>query len=389
MAGQEKEYDVAVRAYARNVPEFWRTLAVQQLSAGVELADRLEGESEDDFEARKKLAKTTVARLTKFIEETDTLTIGWSVDDKEKKTFFEANLTAIAGTETAKSLAYLKDAATNFAGFVADEAAVAINAATKLGPQDAEQTKVTLSILKDRLLKEIDESNDLDGDAEKAAVKKIVGEGWQVLEKTIDGGAFDAAGSLLLAPDSLTVLAGVHVADGAKLESVFKDAMELVAKKDKDVPKVNYNAESHKGIRIHTMTVPVPEPQAAKFLGETTQLAFGFSDKAVYFTLGKDCIAKLKSAVDQSAAQANKAVLPMQFTVALGPILKVAAANDGNPALAALGEDVAKYKGKDRLVISARSVTNGVAYRYELEQGIIALSGKAIALFGFGGGRGF
>ena len=63
----------------------------------------------------------------------------------------------------------------------------------------------------------------------------------------------------------------------------------------------------------------------------------------------------------------------------------------GGPPLvkAALGEEVGKYKGKDRLVISARPVANGVAYRYELEQGIIALSGKAIMLFGFGGGRGF
>jgi len=394
LSGQEKEYDVAVRAYARNVPEFWRTLALQQLTQGVELADRLEGESEEDFEARKKMAKTMVQQLTKFIEESETLTIGWTVDEKAKRTFFEANFTAIAGSDTAKSLAYLGQSSTNFAGFVSGDAAVTLHAASKFRPSDAAQSKATLVMLKDRLLRGIDESNDLEDDAEKAAVKKIVGEGWEVLEKTIDGGILDGAGSLLLTPDSLTVLAGAQVADGAKLESVFKQVMELAAKKEKNEEKkkeltVKYNADSHRGVRIHTMRVSVPDPQAARLLGEKTEVAYGFSDKAVYLALGKECLPKLKEAIDQSAAQANKSVLPMQFTIALGPILKVAAATAPNPVVAALGEDVNKYKGKDRLVISVRPVTNGVAYRYEIEQGIIAMAGKAVALFGLGGGRGF
>jgi hypothetical protein len=389
LSGQEKEYDIAVRAYARNVPEFWRTLALQQLTQGVELADRLEGESEDDFEARKKMAKTMVQQLTKFIEESETLTIGWTVDEKAKRTFFEVNFTAIAGSDTAKSLAYLGQSSTNFAGFVSGDAAVTLHAASKFRPSDAAQSKATLSMLKDRLLKGIDESNDLEDDAEKAAVKKIVGEGWQVLEKTIEGGVLDGAGSLHLTPDSLTVLAGAQVADGAKLESVFKQVMELAAKKEKNLPAVKYDADSHKGVRIHTMTVPVPDEQAVRLLGEKTEIAYGFSDKAVYLALGKECLPKLKEAMDQSAAQANKSVLPMQFTISLGPILKVAAATAPNPVVAALGEDVSKYKGKDRLIVSVRPVTNGVAYRYEIEQGIIAMAGKAVALFGLGGGRGF
>jgi hypothetical protein len=67
--------------------------------------------------------------------------------------------------------------------------------------------------------------------------------------------------------------------------------------------------------------------------------------------------------------------------VAAGPILEFAAATAPNPILTLLGDAAAKYKGKDQLLVTLRGIDTGFLYRIELEEGILALAGKAVFLY--------
>lgn len=387
--GQEKEYDICVRALIQNIPEHMRDLAMGALKSGVQQADRLDGETEEEFKARMETATAAIDQIVTVIDDTEHVTLGWSVDDKEKKTFVDLNWVAKSGSQTSKKLAAYDNATTRFAGFLQDDAAGRLNIAGKISKEDADQSVAAMKSVRDQMLKEIEKEANFRSDEQRAAVKDAFNNVMDALAATIDSGKVDMAASVALKPDALSVVVGGHVADAAKVEKALKDIVE-VAKDEPGFPGMEFNADSHAGARFHTMSIPVPDQDAVKFLGEKFDLVVGFDANSVYFSCGKDAIANLKKAIDASKAAGEKEVAPLEFSVAAGPIVNFAASMQGdNPIAGMLADEVAKFKGKDHYRVVLRPIPNGIRYRVEVEQGIINLAGKAIGLFGAAGGGAF
>lgn len=387
--GQEKEYDLCVRALIQNVPDHMRDLAMGALKSGVEQADRLDGETEEEFEARMKTARQAIDEMVKLVDDTEHLTVGWSVDDKEKKTYIDLNWVAKSGSSTAKKFAAYENSTTRFAGFLQEGAAGKLNVSGKISKEDADQSVAAMKSMRDQMLKQIENEADFDSDEQRTAIKSAFNNVMDAFEATLDSGKFDMAASVVLNPDSLSVVMGGHVADAEKVEKAFKEVVEA-AKDQPGFPGVNFNADSHAGARFHTMSVPVPDAEASKFLGEKLDLVFGFDAKSVYFACGKDAAKTLKDAIDKSKAAGEKEVAPVEFAVSAGPIVNFAASMNGdNPIAGMLADEVAKFKGKDHYRIVLKPIANGVRYRVEVEQGILNLAGKAIGLFGAAGGGAF
>jgi hypothetical protein len=387
--GQEKEYDICVRALVQNIPAHMRDLAMGALKSGVQQADRLDGETEEEFKARMATATAAIDEIVKVIDETEHLTIGWSVDDKEKKTFIDLNWVAKSGSETAKKFAQYENSTTRFAGFLQEDAAGSLNISGKISKDDADQTVAAMQSMREQMLKEIEKEADFDTDEQRAVAKAAFNNVMDAFEATLDSGKFDMAASVVLKPDSLSVVVGGHVADAAKVEKALKDVVEL-AKDEPDFPGIEFNADSHAGARFHTMSIPVPDREASKFLGEKLDLVFGFDEKSVYVSCGRDAVETLKKAIDASKAAGEKEVAPVELSIAAGPIVNFAASvQEDNPIAGMLADEVAKFKGKDHYRIVLRPIPNGVRYRVEVEQGIINLAGKAIGLFGAAGGGAF
>jgi hypothetical protein len=383
LAGQEKEYDVTVRALVSNVPENLRELAMASLKSGIELADRLDGETQEEFDARMKMAKDAIDNLVEMANDTEHVTLGWSVDGTAKKTFLDMNYVTKSGSKTAKKLEAYNDTATKFAGFLLPDAAARMHVTGKIAKEDGERTVGALKTMRDRALKEIENAGDFDNEEQRKIVKSAFNNLMDSIDATVKSGEFDGAGALVLMPDAMTVVAAGHLKDPSNIEKSLKEIYEI-AKNEPGFPEVKFNAETHKGVRMHTMKVPVKDPQASKFLGENMDVVLGFADSAVYFAAGRDAMKTLKAAIDESSS-GPKEVPPMELTVSLGPIINFAASMQaGNPVAKMMADEVAKFKGKDNLRLTLKPIKNGVSYRFEIEQGILNLAGKAIGMFGAG-----
>ena len=121
---------------------------------------------------------------------------------------------------------------------------------------------------------------------------------------------------MLLGPATLTVVAGVAVADGAKLEKILKELVDEIAKGNPEAAKsINLNAETYRGVRFHTLVVCNDEPKMKMLMGESPKVVLGISDKQFLVAAGRDASKTLKRVIDQSQAAAGKEVPPLSVTL--------------------------------------------------------------------------
>ena len=198
---------------------------------------------------------------------------------------------------------------------------------------------------------------------------------------TLQEGILDGGAVLNLAPNSATLVAGGLVVDAAKVESGLKKMAELAAKENDDFPGFKWGADSHAGVKFHTMSVPIPddEEKPRQLFGDTVEVAVGIGAKSAFLGMGRDCMQAIKDVIDNSAANPGKSIAPMEMTIALQQILEVVGAM-------AEGEEKAKIEmiagmlagssdGRDHVRIVAQMIPNGVRTRIELEEGVLRAIG--------------
>ena len=157
-----------------------------------------------------------MGQFVALINDIDNVAIGWSVDEKGRKTFLDINMTAKPDSKSAKQFAAMEKSTTNFAGFLQSDAAMTFNAASTISSDDATQMIASLKVAREQALRAIENESDLEDDAAKEAVKSAVGDMMDVFASTIEGGKIDIAGALILKPEAMTFVAGVHVVNALK-----------------------------------------------------------------------------------------------------------------------------------------------------------------------------
>lgn len=383
-------YDVAIKLNVQNIPEMYRTMAVDQIKAGIEQTTAQEPDEDDEtYQARKKLTEAQVEQMITSINETKELTLGWKIDREAKSTFIDLRLVAVPGSKTAAQLALVQDMSSDFSGFIDTDAAASLNVVSKVESQSLEQQLSQLESAKLNVLGRIEKSDKIDDAETKAAAKSIINDLFAALAATMKAGKIDGGASVMLGEKEMSVVAGVLVAEPAKLESSLKKAIEIAKKKDPKFPGVKMDAVKHKSIRFHTMTVPVPsDDEIAKVLGDKLNVAVGFGTKHVYLAMGTDNISKVKEAIDKSVSGLGKKYPPARLTLSLGQILTFASTVSPNPMVAMMAEELSKSEGKDHVVVALKPLgTEGaVAYRLSAEEGVLKLIGQAGQMAGAAGG---
>lgn len=381
LEGLSETYDVAIRANVQSVPAELRQMFLSEIKEGFERTVANEAD-EDQRRTQKELGGRAIDKVVRFANEADQLTVGWGTDKEEGKTFLDFSATAVAGTALAAEIDSAVTMKSEFAGFLLPDAAATFHFTTTVLKEDIEQTVLMLNKAREKALEEIDKDTDLPSDEARATAKEIVGSLMDVLRKTIEGGKLNGGAALRLAPQNINFIAGGLVADG---KSVEKDLKRLVvlAKQSKENPgvEVNFDAAVHGGVTLHTITVPVParEEEARKILGEKLLTVVGTGATSVYFAFGDDSMELLKQVIDGSAASTGK-TSPMTLNVALTPILEFAASVDDDPIVAGLAAALKNGQGKDQIAISSKAIPRGVAYRFEVEEGVLQLIGQAAKL---------
>jgi hypothetical protein len=383
------EYDVAAKLSMANVPQNIRQLVVQAMQAGMQQQLKKEDdETDEEFETRKAAAETQMEQVVQMIDEIETLSLGWSIDAEQQRTFVDFTYLAKPDSKLNRQLVAYKDTKTNFAGFYQPEAAatatMAMQADPKMIEQDIDQFNAGMQQMRAQFNKAVDDN--VENDEEVREIIKTAADDWfDAIEATMKAGRLDAGAALHLGPDSLTLVAGAHAKEPKKFEDGLKK-MEEAAKKKEDakVPPINWNETEHAGVKFHTITVPIPEELDAprKFFGDAADIAVGIGPEAIYLSAGRDHLEAVKKAIDASAAEPEKAVPPFELAISLAPVMEVAASHaedDMQRKILELVADMLKNEaqGRDHIRMVGHVVPNGLRYRIEAEEGVLRGIGKA------------
>jgi hypothetical protein len=378
LTGLQDDYDIAVRAHVQNIPEFFRQMAVAQIEAGVQQGFAEVGDQQNaGADLQQKLAAAQMKSLKMIIEGTDHVTLGWQIDSGAQTTHLDFSLVAVPGSQLAKQASGLADTKSAFAGFLAPDAAVCLNFSSHSSEEDIQQALSMLQTARKRAVQAIDEEAGLPSDTARDALKSVVNQLMDAVVATVKSGTMDGGMLLELKPAAVTLAAGMHLIDAAKVETALKQVAQLL-KDEADIPRIDWGVDQHAGVTFHTATVPIADAEASEIFGATTDVVVGIGAKSLYVGIGKTAIDTLKTAIDQSKTRADTVVSPVTFVLSLGKIMSFAAPLAGNPDVGAVAEALNQTAGTDHINITVKPISDGFTYRIEVEKGVLAALGDVL-----------
>jgi hypothetical protein len=379
LEGLETQYDVGIRAYVKNVPEPFKQLAIGQLKEGLQ-----RGMANNDDAAARQMAEAQVAQLTQLAQEADTVTIGWQIDAKQRRTHLDLALSAVPGSQMAKQIDASRNAKTSYGGFLRQDAAIRANVASVLLQQQIDEAVLNLDRFEKQTLAQIDNDGDLD-DRTRTAAKQLLQTFFTIARSTFKSGKFDSCTSVVLNPKTITLISASHVASGSEVDQAVKQLVELAKNESEfSFSSVKLNAAEHAGVKFHTLAIAIPEEEfLRKVLGDTLDIAIGVADNSAYLALGSDSLDQLKKSIDASG-RAQQSAAPFNLDISLLPILKFAQSVEANPIIDGIVQLVGSASGKDHIRAHASVDDKGLLYRFEVEEGVLKVLGQAGQLVGVG-----
>jgi len=426
------DYDIGARVFVPKVPELYRSIAIEALRGGLEegLLEKSSDEEEEDYELRQKMASVQLEQLVKMIEEIDELTIGWSLDSEQQRTFADFTYTFLPNSDMAKQLAAYEESKTNFAGFYQPQAAATALFASKADPEiireEIDQFHTLMQTLRQQVMKGIEGEENFPDDEARKTAQSAVNDFIDAFESTIEGGEMDGGAALNLGSNSVTFIAGLLVKETEKIESGLKK-IASIADREPNFPGVTWNAYSHAGVNFHTLSFPIPEMKEAiteavveavveeveeeaefsepgrprpritedeeatenekgekiarQLFGDQIDIAIGIGEKAVYLAVGRDSREAIEQAIDASLAEPNKPAPLFELSFSLGQIMEMAVtlADEENRDMV---ERIAQMlsndaQGRDHIRLLGKLIPNGLTYRIEAEEGVLRAIGIA------------
>ena len=179
----------------------------------------------------------------------------------------------------------------------------------------------------------------------------------------------------------ISVVAGGRVSDGAAMEESIKKLATMI-EGEGDIPPVQWNAETYKGYRFHKVSIRIPDPSVAAFVGEQVDVILAVNDGSSFLAVGGSADARLKKTIDDSEAGKSKVAAMMYMEFKLGPIFNAAA--EMNPAA---GMFAAMLTEGGSIVITSSMLPNGALVRLEVQEKVLEALGSAGGMFmgGLGG----
>jgi hypothetical protein len=394
LEGLDESYTFAVRFTVKNISSEIRSQVLMAVQFGMmAFQTRQPGESDQEYNLRTQMAEQSLEQFTRLVEDTDAVLIGLGVDAESKAVHLDIEFTAVEGTPTAEEFASLGGAKTNLAGFCPPEAAAAIQSVGKMAESDAAMMKDLIDTYGSKALDEIDEQALADG--ERKVAKQMIQDLIDVANATIEKRKNDMGLSILGDSESLHLILGVYVAEATKLEDVFKRLVGLASQENPAIAQlVKLNAAEHRGVRLHTVSVPAVLLEDAELppqiAGDSLNLVVGFEDEHFYAAGGPNAMDVLKQAIDRSKDAAGQSVAPFTMTAsatAWGHIL------EGLAAQGVIDDDVGKVAvvlkeagENDHVSITGTAIPNGMRVRIQAEAGILKSIGSLVKMAMLGAG---
>jgi hypothetical protein len=381
-----KKYLVAVRATVSNVPDALRDQALGIYNMILmSNSQQNEGESDEEFAIRTKVMERGMEQITMLVKETEQIVLGLNLDRATNKTYLDFEITAKAGSKLAEELSRAKPGKTDLAGVQLTGAAAVLNAIGTMSDKNVAEAKDTLKVVHNQILAGLAKQG-LTEEQDKL-VKDLLDDALSIAEKNLETKKSDVGMTLRLEPSALTLVAGTAVADGKPIEGLAKKILEAAKQEEPSLSdRVKFDAETYKGVRFHTFSIPTPEEDMKPFVGDEIDVVLGVGDKQAFVALGRDAAKVLKEVIDKSQAEPGKDTQPFQLTVSGLAIARFVAATAEDDETKGPAQQIAdmleKAEGKDHLTVTGQSVTNGMKIRFELEEGFLKMLGGASQMLG-------
>ena len=372
-----RKYDVAFRAHVNNVPLIYRQMVLGWVQFGFqEEMSQLDGLDDPRSELRRQWMNNSLQQMNGLINETDTITIGWNVDQSARQVKVDVGMTAVDGTNSAERMKTIKMAKSAHAGFLLDDAAVAMHFHSEMSADDIQNTVRMLQGVKTGALEQLERDEELSSDEARDKSQQVLSGLFDVLVSTVESGDLEGGAALIAVPDSLALVVGGHVKDGQAFEQTLRNLANLARQED-GFPPVQWDAGEIEGIHIHTLLLPIEDEHVVKVVGDRLEIAMGTGSKHGYVALGKNAEALLKRVIEKSAADREEILPPSQMVVALSPIVKyLESLRDDFPALQNMPHIELGASGRDRVVFETEPIERGAMSRITLEEDALRALGE-------------
>jgi hypothetical protein len=382
----EKDYIVAARFMLGNVPESHREKFLAKLKDGLQKESaQKDGESSEAYDSRKKFVEQLEAYSTRVLTDLDQVAMSWGLDRNAEKIFLDMSVTAKSGTLTASELDLAGTSTSKLSGFHSSTAAVDSGLA---GPIPAAKQQLAASLIetiRGAALADVEKKQPAE---KQPGAKGVVNDAADLLQKIVKGGHIDGAATVMLNPKAATALLGGYVADGALLDKILHTIVAAVEADHPEVAQfVKLDAENALSVNYHKITIPIPQSAdnydaVVQMIGENLDIVIGVGKENAYLAAGRNALPALKKAIEKSAAVGAKPVPPMEFSLAVKPVVNLTAEigkPEDRPKAVIADQELAKTPGKDHVRFTVRSISNGVQAHVEVEQGLIRLFGRMAA----------
>lgn len=373
LGGLNNQYDVAVRTYPNNIPALYRQMALGWINMGIQGEMPQLGDTEgEEVALQHKLVASSRKQFETLLNETETITFGIEVDQDASNTVIDFAMTALPGTPTAERMAAVRQAVSEFSGFLLPKSAVNVHFNFPLAEDDVVQTIAMLKSLKIRVLDELARDTELTDESAREEAKAVLASLFDVAVQTIAQGRMEGGGGIVTADsESLTFAVGGFLERGADLENSVKQLVEL-AEREQEVYDVHWKADLHRDIVIHTLHVNLTDESWQDVLGSDFEVVLGIGEQSGYLAVGENGTGLLKQVIDHSHNEWEQPQLPSQIKISLLPLLKFfQSMENDNLLLSSVLVSLSEVGDMDQISIETHPLKQGAVSRITLEDGAL------------------
>jgi len=364
-----KEYDVGVRAHIHNVPEIYRqmTLGWIQFSVQEELS-QLDGLEDSQSEMRRQWMNNSLQQMNALINETDTISVGWTVDQDQRQIEMDLTMTAVEGTGSAERMKKIKLVTSQHAGFLLDDAAFKMHFHTEMADDDIQNTIQMLNGVKVGALGFLEQDDEFSNEESREQAQQVLGGLFDIIVSTVESGVLEGGVAVIANQSELTVVAGGRLQDGDVFKNSLKKLADLVERED-GAPKVQWAAGRIGSVELHELYLPIEDENVAKLLGDQLHLVMGTGARQGYLALGNGADKLLQRVIEESAKRTEEMLPPSQVTIAMSPVVEYLASLEDSFSMSEGLADVALGEnGRDRVIVETLPIEGGALSRIVVEE---------------------
>jgi hypothetical protein len=382
-----RDYHFAVRLSIKEIPEVFRTLAIDQFRVSFESAIQKRPEESDAvWGFRRELGKLQSQLLERGLGESEQVTVGVRLDADQERSQTEVLITPLADSPSSAHLGMLRGAKTRFASLLGGEDKPEVSLVLNMtGPLDQDlldEYGGMVNAYRDYALELIDKSEDVKSDEERTTLKELATGITDVLGATIAAGQLDLVVRMVEKPKRTLVMA-VRVAEADDLQKLVDRISEL-AQGDPAFTAVKLNAQEHAGTPIHNFTIKPKrgsrDADLAKLFDGEFQLNLAIRDDNLFLAVGGQGADLIKQGLEISETD----VPPLKAYMRLNPLIRMFGQTIEQQELRTALSLLSTILGPvDNAWISAEVTGEGrLRLTSETKKGVIKLVGALIGQFG-------